>query len=157
MPGYINYFYKGGVTPTHCKQAFTNYSIPTVHNIITKNALLFILKTYKFQFNLPSSVCQIIPENAPTPGSAYDDSETVVWMSIYNTSHFRASLYYKGSLFYAEIIVLIKSDYNTFQSHKTAIKTYLHKLQSTGNSDVWIAENFKLFHPKGLRQSNRIA
>ena len=102
IPGYVNYFYKDGVIPTHCKPAFTEYNIPTVHNIIIKNSLLFVLKTLKFQMHIPPSVRQLIPQTAPTPGSAYDDQTTVVWMNTYNTTHYRASLFYKGPLFYCE-------------------------------------------------------
>ena len=155
MPGYINYYYKEGIAPTHTKQAFAKYKIPTVHNIITKNAILFMLKTFKFKFCLPPSICQLIPDNVPTPSSTYDDPETVVWTSTYNTSHFRASLFFKGPLSYAEIISQIKPNHNTLPSHKTTIKTFLHNVQSTGDSQEWTAGNFKLFNPKGLRQSKR--
>ena len=36
MPGYIRYFYKDGVIPTHTKTAFNDFNILTVHNIIAK-------------------------------------------------------------------------------------------------------------------------
>ena len=156
MPGYVNYFYKNGVAPTHSKHAFSNYAVPTVHNIITKNALLFVLKTFKFGSNLPHSIRQLIPENAPTPGSMHDDQLTAVWMDNYNTTHFRASIFYKGPLFYSEIMGFLKPDNKSFQSYKTAIKTYLNKLQASGDADEWMTENFKLYNPKGLRQSKRI-
>ena len=32
MPGYVNYFYKDGVTPSHTKQSFNDMKILTVHN-----------------------------------------------------------------------------------------------------------------------------
>ena len=156
MPGYVNYFFKDGVVPTHCKHAFNEYNIITVHNIIIKNALLFVLKTMKFQSNLPRSARQLIPKNVPTPGTIHDDQSAVVWMSSYNTTQYRASLFYKGPLFYSEIMKFLNPDNNkTFQSYKTTIKTYLQKLQASGNTDEWLTENFKLYNSKGLRQSKR--
>ena len=156
MPGYVNYYYKDGVAPTHCKHAFTNYNVPTVHNIVIKNALLFVLKALKFPSNLPHSVHNLIPNNAPTPGSTHDDPSTVVWMYKYNMTHYRASLFYKGPLFYSEIMGLLKTENKSFQSYKTTIKTYLCKLQSSGSAEEWVPENFKLYNPLGLRQSKRI-
>ena len=156
MPGYVNYFYKDGLLPTHTKAAFAAYCIPTVHNIILKNALLFTLKAKNFQLFLPNSVHQLIPENSPTASSNYDDDSIVTWMEYYNNPHYRASIFYKGPLFYAEIINLLKPlNINSIYSYKKSITEYLNNLQSAGEDDDWTAENFKLYNPKGLRQSER--
>ena len=44
MPGWVNYFYKDGIHPTHTKASFTTFKILTVHNVILKNMLIFLDK-----------------------------------------------------------------------------------------------------------------
>ena len=39
MPGYVNYFYKDGVTAANTKTFFTEHKILTVQSVIVKNAL----------------------------------------------------------------------------------------------------------------------
>jgi hypothetical protein len=34
IPGFVNYFYKDGITPHHTKAAFKEYGILTIHNVI---------------------------------------------------------------------------------------------------------------------------
>ena len=41
VPGYVRYFYKIGILPTHTKSAFKEYKIMTVQSIIAKNGLIF--------------------------------------------------------------------------------------------------------------------
>ena len=38
MPGYVNYFYKGGQLPAHTRDSLKDYEILTIHDIIVKNA-----------------------------------------------------------------------------------------------------------------------
>ena len=36
MPGYVNYYYKDGICPSHTKSSFNDLGILTVHNVILK-------------------------------------------------------------------------------------------------------------------------
>ena len=47
-------------------------------------------------------------------------------------------------------------NYNTQVGYKHNIKSYLLKVQSSGNGDEWQSSYFKLTSIKGLRQSDRL-
>ena len=44
IPGFVKYFYKDGIIPSHTKPAFKEYNILTVQSMIAKNALMFMRK-----------------------------------------------------------------------------------------------------------------
>ena len=72
MPGFVRYFYKDGVIPTHTKSAFSEYKILTVHNIIAKNALLLMSKITNVKGMLPTSIENLFPaDNAPNFNDNY--------------------------------------------------------------------------------------
>ena len=115
-----------------------------------------MLKAKHFSTLLPQSVRQLITENAPTAGSNYDDDSMPQWMENYNTTYYRASIFFKGPIFYSEIIaVLNPMNPHSIHSYKKCITDYLLKIQSQGDDSDWTAENFKLYNPKGIRQSER--
>ena len=73
MPGYVNYFYKDGENPANTKPMaiFREHKILIVQGIIVKNALIFMYKINKFAMQLPVSLRETIPDNAPITGSTY--------------------------------------------------------------------------------------
>ena len=114
------------------------------------------IKAKKFRTLLPESVHKLIADNAPTVGSNYDDDLVLKWMEKYNTTHYRASIFFKGPIFYSEIIaVLNPMNPSSIHSYKKCLTEYLLKIQSQDDSSDWTAENFKLYNPKGVRQSKR--
>ena len=44
IPGFVKYFYKDGIIPSHTKPAFKEYNILNVQSMIAKNALMFMRK-----------------------------------------------------------------------------------------------------------------
>ena len=157
MPGYINLFYKDGETPASTKQTFVDYNILTVQNIIVKNALMFMYKINKFSSQLPSSICNIIPDNAPKTGSTYQTCAD--WLNDYNYCKFRNSINFKGPLLYTEFSGSNEtwSSCYTLTSIKNKIKSKLSEMQAQGDPLNWQSENFKLYNINGLRKSDRIA
>ena len=53
MPGYINYFYNGGVLPAHTTGSFSQYEILTIHVIIVRSALISMHNIKYFPELLP--------------------------------------------------------------------------------------------------------
>ena len=167
MPGYREIYYKDGKNPCHTKPAFTQYNILTVHMVILKNIVIYMHKRHKFPQLLPPSILDIIGGDAPVPGSTHETN--VDWLNRNSTKTVRRSITYKGPLFYSDLmpkLTLYKNgdrDYNndddsTFKSiasFKGCVKKYLHKIQSTGDSNEWCGENMPLYYVPGLRRSNR--
>ena len=98
MSGYVNYKYRDGNPPAHTKRAFENHNVLTVHSIIVKNALIDILlyKVKHMPSLLPKSIKELFPNNIPSLKSTYDDCAD--WLSTYNNSTFRSSIFYKGPM-----------------------------------------------------------
>ena len=157
MPGYINLFYKDGETPANTKQTFADHKILTVHNIIVKNALMFMYKINKFTSQLPISIYNIIPDNAPKTGSTYQTCAE--WLNDYNYCKFRNSINYKGPLLFTEFSGANEmwSSCYTLTSIKNQIKSKLSEMQAQGDPLKWQSDNFKLYNINGLRKSDRIA
>ena len=110
MPGYVRYFYKDGVIPTHTKPAFNDYNILTVHNIIAKNTLLFMTKVTNIKGMLPTSIENLMPANAPNFNFKFREilmSPNKVptcqnWLENYNSITYRKSIFFKGPLLYKD-------------------------------------------------------
>ena len=155
IPGFVNYFYRKGVIPHHTKEAFTKYDILAVHNIIAKNALVFMYKHYRNDetLALPNSVASTIHSDAPKPGSTQETCED--WHEIYCTSHFRSSIFYKGPLLFAECANNELLSLSSHVSFKNCIKRLLTNIQKSGDPEEWQTENFKLYNIPGLRRSTR--
>ncbi len=159
MPGITNYFYKEGQCPTHTKPAFTKLNVPTVHNIILKNILIFMNKVHNFPHLLPSSVRQTICSDSPSPSTLTD--YTSDWYSKHNRTPYNTSVFFKGPLLYTSITAERNIGHGTVQhenpsTYKYNIRAYLQNVQNSGNSMEWLAENFKLYSVAGLRISERI-
>ena len=156
ISGNVNSFYKNGQIPTHTKPSFTEFAILTVHNIILKNALLFMYKIHKFPHTLPQSVKSLISEDAPIPGSDHDTCQD--WLSTFGTHTYSSCLMYKGPLFYSDMMPSITNSTippRSLDSCKIQITRHLRELQSSGNSEEWSSDNFKLTNVPGLRRSQR--
>ena len=155
MPGRINYFYKDGICPSHTKQGFTEYYILTVQNIILKNLMILLNKAHNYPHLLPRSVRDTFHTDSPNPTAPTD--YTSEWYTTYNRTPYNNTVFFKGPLLYTQLMIntdLIKNgNPNRF---KNTVKSYLHKVQSSGNETEWSPENFKLNQIAGLRQSARI-
>ena len=155
MPGWVDYFYKDGVIPTHTKQFFNKSKILTVQNVILKNMLIFMNKIHNYTHMLPQSVSQTIALDSPSPLNNTDYKSD--WYAKYNSIPYVTSTFYKGPILYNSIITdttdLNNKSTDTF---KKSLKTYLLGVQGSGFSEEWCAGNFKLINPAGLRSSSRI-
>ena len=157
MSGFVNYFYRKGETPGHTKSAFTKHDILTVHNIIIKNTLVFMLKQYRHSENreLPNSVAATIRDDAPRPGGGASHETNGEWLANYSTYHFQASIFYKGPLLFIDLVNNELLSLVSLASIKKSLKSSLIKIQSSGDPEEWQAENFKLYNITGLRKSQR--
>ena len=159
IPGYVNYYYRDGVLPTHTKSYFNKFKILTVHGIIVTNTLTFMHKVHNFPHSLPISIRDTIPSDAPTYGSDHETCEE--WFKIYGTSTFTKSVFYKGPLLisdqkFVELITPTPAGNLSYKTYRNKAKNVLLKLQSQGDDDDWQADNFSLYNVSGLRRSNRI-
>ena len=149
--------YEDGKLPTRTKSFFNKYKILSVHNIITKNALVFIHKLNHFPDMLPESVRDTISQNRPV--SRTNEMDAAVWQLSYGSTHFKKSLFFKGPLLYVQDLNSSLIDSNimlsvSLQYYKTAIKRELLKSQIGNDDDDWPL--FLLNHVQGLRSSSRI-
>ena len=160
MPGYVQYFFKGGKLPSGTKSSFTKYNILTIHSIIVNNALVFMHKVSLFPKLLPQSLKNTIPGNAPTTIAGDDTYEEYSdWLEKFGSLTYRNSLFYKGPLLY------IDNKFNGTRSpsaclsmkiFKNNVKNSLIKQQSSGEENEWLPNNFALYNIIGLRRSARI-
>ena len=157
MPGFTPSFYKNGVLPTHTKQFFNKNKILTIHNIIIKNAIIFMDKVRFCPWLLPPSVCELIAENAPVLGATYESCSE--WLVRYGSPGYRGSLFFKGPLVASDARYcenLTRADTASPSAYKNSIKRILLQLQSQGEPDEWEACNFPLYSITGLRRSARL-
>ncbi len=93
MTGYVNYRYNNdnGELPSHTKQSFKEYNILTIHGIIVKNALLFMHKKSHFPRQLPPSIIETIPNNAPIVGSDHNSCSS--WFESYGRMPYCSSIF----------------------------------------------------------------
>ena len=157
MPGYINYFYKDGLLPTHTKSSFNKFKVLTVHAVIVKFTLIFLHKVYNLPHLVPSSVRETIASDAPTLNSNHETSSE--WLNIYGTNTYRKSVFFKGPLIYINsetIQCLTAGSTLSINSYKNNVKRGLLKLQSEGDKVEWQPDNFLLYNIRGLRNSQRL-
>ena len=156
MPGYVNYFYREGVLPSHTKTAFADFKILTVQNVILKNILIFINKIHTFPHMLPESVRVTISPDSPSPSNNSTDFYNE-WYTKYSSTPYNTSIFFKGPLFYTSIM----TDHPTLtaytaDSYKRKLKTHLAHVQSSGDNVEWSSVNFLMNSLPGVRKSNRI-
>ena len=157
MPGYVNFFYKDGVLPSHTKNSFSNFRVLTVHGVIAKFALILMHKIYNFSKSVPLSVRETIAHDAPTIGSSYETSHG--WLTNFGTSTYRKSFFYKGPLIYLDpktTVLITPVTTISINAYKTNVKRVLLNLQSAGESGEWQPDNFLLYNIRGRRQSSRL-
>ena len=92
MRGHVNYYYKDGIPPTHTKPAFQQYKVLTVQGIIAKNALIFMHKVNQLPRELPKSIRETIPQNAPCANPDYVNCQE--WLAEYGTTIHNKSIFY---------------------------------------------------------------
>ena len=156
-PGFNRDYYKEGVMPTHTKPFFAKYNILSVHNIIAINALLFMHKVRHFPEALPQSVRATIASNSPKQATDHISSEE--WLSEYGNSNYSKSIFFKGPMLHIDNRFDSLVNGATLLSYKTyraQAKTKLLKIQCTGETDSWQADNFVLLTIHGLRRSSRL-
>ena len=128
MPGFVRYFYKDGVIPSHTKPAFKEHNILTVQSIIAKNTLMFISKIVRLTSDIPSSIRKLIPPNSPSHSPL---NELVPErLNVYGTPNYRSTLFFKGPLLhndFANACPLIDSACKTVSSSKTHAKISYYK------------------------------
>ena len=157
MPGFVNSFFKDGVLPTHTKTSFNKFKVLTVHNVIAKNALIFMHKINHFPNLLPSSVNETIAPDAPVSGSCHETCHN--WLSNFGTRVYNKSIFFKGPLLYVDPSaeqLLTPHALISINYFKSNTKRMLINTQITGNSDEWQSDNFLLFSINGLRRSSRL-
>ena len=155
MSGNVNYFYKEGKLPTHTKPAFNELGILTVHNVIVKNALLFMNKICNYPSTVPMSVRETIDTTAPTHGSTYDTCHE--WLDKFTYNNCRNSVFFKGPLLKIDPeLSQPLSSLISINALKNNVKRALSNLQKCGNICEWEPENFILYNVRGLRRSSRL-
>ncbi len=118
---------------------------------------MFIHKVRHFPLSIPQSLRDTIPANAPTPSSTHETCES--WLSTYNNTHFRSSLFYKGltlSIIPNIAQLTTPGSLLKLKTYKSNVKTFLLKLQSEGEGSEWQTSNHILNNVPGLRRSERI-
>ena len=156
MTGYVNYRYNNdnGELPSHTKRSFEEYNILTIHGIIIKNALLFMHKKRHFPRQLPPSIIETIPNNAPIVGSDHDSCNS--WFESYGRTPYCSSIFYK-----APLLAISQENVNmttlpslfSLNIYKKSVKQGLINLQSNGDNTEW--PSFLLYNIPGLRRSAR--
>ena len=159
MTGYVKYFYKDGIFPSHTKSTFVEHKILTAHSIIIKNALLFMHKIYCFPSQLPVSIRNTIPDNAPSDSFELSHETCSAWLERYNNQIYRNSIFFKGPLLYTDMSNSYPNWNSCFSTNslKKNIKRILREIQAKGDNVEWQADNFKLYNIQGPRKSKRIA
>ena len=155
MPGWVNYFYKDGICPSHTKSTFTQLNVLTVQNIILKNILLFMNKIHNYSHLLPASVINTISPESPSPSSPTDYNS--IWYTQHNSAPYNTSTFFKGPLLYTNIMTTnTEPDNTSLNTYKRGLKAYLLSVQSSGDPEEWSTDNFRLTNLQGLRISARI-
>ena len=156
MQGYVNYYYKDGNPPTHTKPAFQQYKVLTVQCVIAKNALIFMHKVNQLPRELPKSIRETIPQNAPLVNPDHENCRE--WLAEYGSSIYNKSIFYKGPLLYSKYIserTLSPASFISIKPFKNNVKRILLGLQAQGDVDEWQNNNFILYNICGLRMSKR--
>ena len=128
----------------------------TVQNVIALNSLLFVEKAHNFPKILPVSISNLISPNAPTHKSTFESSSD--WLEKFGTPIYQHSIFYKGVLLYLreefnELPTSINKGY--LKCYKNRVKCKLLEIQSKGDDNEWVPENFSINYIPGLRKSER--
>ena len=159
MPGHVQYFFdpETNTLPSGTKKAFSYLNVLTIHNIIAKNAVIFMFKLYYHKSSLPESIVELFPSDTPLP-SGMNHELNSDWLNNYGTVSYRNSIFYKGPLLFNSIFkldLIPPSCYHSIKIFKNHATDVLYTAQSTGNLDTWEAGNNALQNIKGLRASQR--
>ena len=156
IPGFVNYWYKDGTPPAHTKSSFITHKILTVHNIIVKNALIYMHKLKNMPQLLPTSIKNMIPPHAPLFAIDLESDSTKQWSEAYSQIPYKNSVFYKGPLLaisQANIKATSLPSLFNLNIYKRSIKSLLIEQQSEGPIDEWPC--FMLHSIAGLRKSKR--
>ena len=160
MSGFVNYKYnkEDGSLPTHTKSSFNEHQILTIHGMIIKNALLFMHQVKHFKDSLPRSIIELISDDAPCFSENPDFESHLEWNTVYNSSSFRSSIFFKGPLLSISeenktAISRSKNYRVNLVSYKNSVKSCLLEQQNCGPPDKW--PTFLLNNIHGLRSSTR--
>ena len=156
MPGYVKYYYKDGVLPTHTKPAFREYNIMTVQSIIARNGLIFMGKVLRFSSEIPQSIRNLIPPNSPSHHASHETN--IDWLDTYGTAQFRNTIFFKGPLLhndYTKSCPTIYSACHNINVYKKHVKQFLIDNQSNGNPNEWEANNNIIVNISGPRKLTR--
>ena len=96
IPGYVRYFYKDGVLPTHTKPVFNDYKIMTIQSIIAKNGLILMGKILRFSSKIPLLIKNLIPPNSPSHHASHEMN--LDWFDTYGIAQYRNTIFFKGPL-----------------------------------------------------------
>ena len=157
MPGYVKYYYKDGVLPTHTKSAFKEYTILTAQSVIAKNALILMSKIHMFVSNTPQSIRKLIPPNSPSHNASHNAE--VDWIDIYCTAHYRNTIFFKGPLLHNDFVNKCPTVYGACKnitSYKKHTKQFLIDVQADGDIIEWEAKNNILVNINGPRKLTRL-
>ena len=104
---------------------------------------------------MPESINNTIDKYSPV--SEADSENNFEWLQTYNNHVYRPSVFFKGPLL--SIIPQILEQltppcFLNYKIYKGNIKRKLLEIQSNGNTDDWLAENFLLFNIPGLRKTS---
>ena len=155
MPGFVNYFYKDGLLPSHTRSTFEKHKILTIHGLMVKNALILMHKIKHFPNTVPISIRNLFPSSMPAFGSTAESCAE--WLDYYGGRQFSSSIFFKGPLLAVTgtntNITCLPSIFS-LSIYKSSAKRVLLELQSSANSDEdW--PSFLLHNIPGLRRSPR--
>ena len=116
-------------------------------------------KIYSFPSQLPLSIRNTIPDNAPSAELDLSHETCLAWVDRYNNKNYRNSIFFKGPLLYTDMSNSNPNWNSCFSTNslKSNIKRVLREIQANGDSVEWQANNFKLYNIQGPRKSKRIA
>ena len=114
-------------------------------------------KLLNFPQLLPKSILELIPSNAPTPGSNHENS--TAWLEKYELScpHYRRTLFNKGPLLWMNQKnqdVIKPACLLSIKTYKNSVKSLMLSSQNIGSEEEW--PNFILNSINGLRKSSRL-
>ena len=92
-----------------------------------------------------------------SPISGVDTESNFEWLQNFNTHIFRPSVFFKGPLLsiLPQIMEQLTAPcFLNYQIYKTNIKRKLLEIQSNGNEEDWLAENFILYNIPGLSKTS---
>ena len=117
-------------------------------------------KYHHWRQHMPTTVAKMISSDAPLPGHSLESCNR--WLRSHSTGKFRNVLSFKGPLFYLkympEIIEKYCSDVENSHvgnSFKNKTKSVMLGIQSSGDNEEWVGQNFPLYCVPGLPRDHR--